>query len=108
MRGAQHPGPGGDPLNKVPARFQKGHLATKDSIRRLEVDLLRRLARHPTTANDLASATLRGRVSIENALRRLEAAGKVQRTRGKAMGRGKGWAPTIWSVKEGADDGPAE
>ncbi len=100
---ARRPGPGGDWMDVIPGRFQASHLAAKDAARQLDRDLLARLTRRPMTTVALASATFRGRSTVLRALRRLEAAGQVQTTERAAQ-----TDRAVWSLVEGADDGPAE
>lgn len=50
-----------------------------------------------------AAAPLFARTTIDAALLRLESAGKAQRDHGH-----QGNTPAVWSLVEGADDGPAE
>lgn len=99
--------PGGEMLNAVPAKLQAGHLARKEGVRRTERDIVARLARRPMTVNQLASALLLGRSSIEVALRKLEAAGRARRSHNARGGHHA--TPPLWSlVVEGATDGPHE
>lgn len=100
---------GKDLLDKYSATVQANILARKDGHRKIAADALALLARRPRTVDQLASAMLRTRMPIESALHELESSGQVQRTTpSRGMGRGRGRQPAVWSIVEGADDGPAE
>lgn len=81
------------PLTRAP---HEAILAGKGQARQLDRDILAKLARRPMTVMQLASATLRGRTTIDAALLRMEAAGKVQRSHGANTGN----TPAVWSLVE--------